>query len=440
MKTGRTILILLLIGAAYIGGYGYGRWYGKGTPGQAVQGEAGQGREASLRGPTGRRILYYVDPMHPAYKSDKPGTAPDCGMKLEPVYAEESPAMSGMAAQESLPAGTIQISPEKQQLIGVSYGTAEMVASARSIRTVGKVAFDETRIARVHTKVEGWIDQVYVNFTGDLVRKGQPLLTLYSPEMLSTEQEFLLALKAKDVMRHSTMAGMSDYSDTLLEATRKRLQLWDLSEGQIEEIAATKQPLKNITIYSPISGYVIARNAFPSQKIMPDTELYTVADLSRVWVMADVFEYEASQAAIGLPATVALSYDPGKVFRGRVSYIQPQVDPVTRTVKLRIEIENPGGVLKPEMFTDVELRIASSRRLSVPAEAVLDAGQAKTVFVDRGNGHLEPRRVETGERTGDRVEIVSGLSAGERIVTSGNFLIDSESQLKAAAAGMAHQH
>jgi RND family efflux transporter MFP subunit len=339
-----------------------------------------------------------------------------------------------------MPAGTIQISPEKQQLIGVAYGTAEMIPSARSIRTVGKVAYDETRIARVHTKVEGWIDQVYVNFTGDLVRKGQPLLTLYSPEMLATQQEFLLALKAKDVMRHSTMAGMSDYSDTLLEATRKRLQLWDLSEGQIEEIAATKQPIKNITIYSPISGYVIARNAFPSQKIMPDTELYTVADLSKVWVMADVFEYEASQAAIGLPATVALSYGPGKVFRGRVSYIQPQVDPVTRTVKLRIEIENPNGVLKPEMFTDVELRIASARRLSVPAGAVLDSGQVKTVFVDRGNGHLEPRHVETGEQSGDRVEIVSGLAAGERVVTSGNFLVDSESQLKAAAAGMTHQH
>ncbi|HYM10718.1 MAG TPA: efflux RND transporter periplasmic adaptor subunit [Bryobacterales bacterium] len=434
MKTRGTILILLVAAAAYVGGYGYGRWYGKGAA-----------APSTAAPPAGRHILYYVDPMHPAYRSDKPGFAPDCGMKLEPVYAVEGAgAMPGPGG--ALPRGTVQISPQKQQLIGVKYGTAEYTRGSRTIRTVGKVAYDETRIARVHTKIEGWIDRVFVNFTGDVVEKGRPLLTLYSPEMLASEQEFLLALRAKDVMQHSTMVDMPAYSDSLLAATRRRLELWDLSGPQIEEIARRRQPLKNITIDAPISGYVTARNAFPSQRIMPETELYTIVDLSTVWVMADVFEYEAPLVRIGQPATVTLSYYPGRTFRGRVSYLQPQVDPVTRTVKARIEMDNPANVLKPEMFADVELPIATPERLTVPAEAVLDSGQTKTVFVDRGDGYFEPRAVETGDWLDGQVEILKGLQVGERIVTSGNFLIDSESRLKTATSGMGampgmeHQH
>lgn len=432
MKIGRTILILLAAAAAFVGGYGYRRWYFRAQP-----------PSMPATPPAGRRILYYVDPMHPAYKSDKPGFAPDCGMKLQPVYAAEGPG--GMPSGMAMP-GTVHISPDRQQLIGVKYGTVEYTRGSRTIRTVGKIAYDETRIARVHTKIDGWIDRVFVNFTGDVVEKGRPLLTLYSPEMLASEQEFLLALRAKDVMQHSTMADMPAYSESLLEATRKRLELWDLSEPQIEEIARRRQPVKNITIEAPISGYVTARNAFPSQRITPETELYTIVDLSKVWVMADVFEYEAPLMQIGQPAAVTLSYYPGRAFRGRVSYIQPQVDPVTRTVKVRVELANPANVLKPEMFADVELPIAMPERLTVPAEAVLDAGQTKTVFVDRGDGYFEPRQVETGERLDDRIEIHKGLKAGERIVTSGNFLIDSESRLRAVTSGMAampgmeHQH
>ena len=246
MKAARMILILLLLAAAYVGGYGYGRWYAK-DKGPAAQ---------------GRRILYYVDPMHPAYKSDKPGTAPDCGMKLEPVYADQAsherkvlyyrdpkapkytsdkPGLNPETGNElepvyagdmtSMPPGTVQISPEKQQIIGVKFGAVELTAGSRTIRAAGKVVFDEQRIARVHTKVEGWIDKVFVDFTGKLVEKGQPLLTLYSPEMLATQQEFLLALKAKDVMKHSTMESAAAYSDSLLQAARKRLELWDLGES-----------------------------------------------------------------------------------------------------------------------------------------------------------------------------------------------------------------
>ncbi len=452
----KTVGILLLVALAAWGGFEYGRRRAQPQPG-------------------GRKILYYVDPMHPAYKSDKPGIAPDCGMKLEPVYADESgprpdgerkilyyqdpkdpsyksdkPGLNPETGNDlepvyadsasALPPGTVQISPEKQQLIGVKFGTVEGAVATRTIRAAGKVAYDETRLARVQTRVEGWIDRVFVDFTGKAVEKGQPLLTLYSPEMLATQQEYLLALRSREVMQHSTMAGVPDFQESLLAAARRRLELFNLSESQIAQITRDRKPLQTITVFAPMSGYVLTRNAFPNQKILPDTELYTLADLSRVWVMADVFEYEASEVRLNQPVQVSLVAYPGRTFPGRVSYIQPQVDPMSRTLKIRIELDNPGLLLKPEMFADVEFRISSSARLAVPAEAVLDSGRTKTVFVDRGNGFFEPRRVETGERLGDRIEIRSGLKPGERIVTSGNFLLDSESQLKAAASAMEHQH
>jgi Cu(I)/Ag(I) efflux system membrane fusion protein len=425
MKIVRALLMILLVVAVFVAGFGYGRWYGKNAGGAAQKG--------------GRKILYYVDPMHPAYKSDKPGIAPDCGMKLEPVYAggEETSSPPATDEKASMPMGTIKISPEKQQLIGVRYGEVESGAGVHTFRAVGKVAFDETRIARVHARVEGWIDQVFVDFTGQVVNKGQRLLTLYSPEMLATQQEYLLALKSKDMLKNSTLEDAVRQSDSLTAASRKRLELWDLSDAQIEEIARTGKPVTNITLNSPISGYVITRNAFPKQRITPETELYNIVDLSRVWIMADVFENEASMVRLDQQATVSLAYGRGRSFRAKVNYIQPQVDPMTRTLKVRLEAENPEILLKPDMYADVEFRVGTPRRITVPSEAVLNSGERKTVFVDRGNGYIEPRDVEIGERIGDRLEILKGLKPGERIVISGNFLIDSESQLKAAAGGMA---
>jgi RND family efflux transporter MFP subunit len=416
-------MILLVVGV-FVAGFGYGRWYGKNAAGAAQK--------------SGRKILYWVDPMHPAYKSDKPGIAPDCGMKLEPVYEDGGAASPAAAGQEAaMPMGTIKVSPEKQQLIGVSYGEVESGAGVHTFRAVGKVTFDETRTARVHARVEGWIDQVFVDFTGELVTKGQRLLTLYSPEMLATQQEYLLALKSKDMLKNSTFADALSQSDSLTAASRKRLELWDLSEAQIEEIARTGKPVTNVTLNSPISGYVITRNAFPKQRVTPETELYNIVDLSRVWIMADVFENEAPMIRLDQQANVSLSNGRGRSFRAKVNYIQPQVDPVTRTLKVRLEAENPEMLLKPDMYADVEFRVEMPRRITVPSAAVLNSGERKTVFVDRGNGYLEPREVEIGERIGDRLEVLKGLKPGERIVISGNFLIDSESQLKSAAAGMA---
>ena len=465
MKALRILLIVVLVAAAFVGGIGYGRWYGKDSKASADQ----QG---------GRRILHYVDPMHPAYTSDKPGIAPDCGMKLVPVYEggdaepqaqnptgkllyyrdpkapafkSDKPGINPATGSDlepvyenapaAMPMGTIRVSPEKQQLIGVKFGEVTPSAGVHAFRSVGQVAMDETRFTKVQTRIDGWIEKVYVDFTGKFVEKGQPLLTMYSPEMLASQREYLLALRSKEIMKGSPLSDSQQQSDSLLAAARKRLELYSLSEAQIEEITRTQQPLTNITVYSPISGYVMMRNAFPKQRITPETELYTVVDLSKVWIMADVFENEASMIQVGMAARIKPSYGTGQAFNGRVSYIQPSVDPMTRTLKVRIEAANPNMTLKPEMFVNVEFNVSMPARMTVPAEAVLDTGLKKTVFVDRGNGYLEPREVEIGDRIGDRLEVVKGLTPGERIVTSGNFLIDSESQLKSFAAGMSgHQH
>jgi len=447
------------IAAAFAGGYIY---------------KALKGGGAASADKGGRKVLYWVDPMHPAYKSDKPGIAPDCGMKLEPVYADGGVASAAAPGTErkvlyyrdpkdpnykaqqpglnpetgnqlepvyaddpsTMPVGTVQITPEKQQLIGVQYGQAEVSGGFRTIRAVGKVAIDETRIEHVHTKLEGWIDKVFVDFTGKLVKKGDPLLTIYSPDMLASQRELLLAVKAKDLMRNSALPAAYDQSESLLQATRRRLELWDLSEAQINQVLKTGEPIKNITLYSPITGYITDRKAFPQLRVMPDTDLYTIVDLSHVWIMADVFEYEAPNIHVGETARVSLQALPGKSFNARIDYLQPEVDPTTRTLKVRLNMDNPGLMLKPDMYADIDFRMNLPSMLAVPAEAVLDAGDHKTVFVDRGNGFFEPRQVKTGERDGDRIQILSGLSAGERVVISGNFLIDSESQMKAAASGM----
>lgn len=305
------------------------------------------------------------------------------------------------------------------------------------MRAVGKVAVDETRVTKIHPRVEGWIEKVRADFTGARVEKGQALLTIYSPEMLASEEELLLAVKARGILKGSTMAGTAADSETLVAAARKRLELWELSGAQVEEIERTGKTIRGVEMDSPASGYVLARNAFPGQKVTPETELYTVADLSRVWVMADVFEADAAEIRMGQSAVVRLPYEGGRTQAARVNYIQPEVNAATRTLQVRLEMANPGMRMKPEMYVDVDFATGTGERLTVPAEAVLDSGERKTVFVDRGNGYLEPRQVETGQALGDRVEIVKGLKRGERIVTSGTFLVDSESQLKAAAGAMA---
>ena len=410
----KKLLVVMFMAAAWVGGYGYGRWYAKPAAGE-------------------RKPLYWVDPMHPWYKSDVPGIAPDCGMKLVAVYPGDEARYDRRA--NKLPEGSVQITPEKQQLIGVEYGTVEYETVHSSVRAVARVALDETKISKVHSKLEGWIDQVFVDFTGQQVRQGDPLLTIYSPEALATQQEYLLAIKAQHMLHDNPVHEMLGSTENLVAAAKKRMELWDIGDGQIAEITASGVPLKNLTLTSPITGFVMERNVFAKQRIMPETALYTIADLSRVWVMADVFEYEAAAVRMGTPATLTLSYLPGRTFRGRVNYILPQVDAATRTLKVRIEFDNPDFALKPDMYGEVEFQTGGGRRLVVAQTAVMNSGDRQVVFVDRGKGYFEPREVTTGARSEGKVEIVTGLQPGERIVTSGNFLIDSESQLKTALGG-----
>jgi len=413
----KTVVVLTLIAAAFAGGYGYGRWYAK--PARAGSAE--------------RQILYWVDPMHPWYKSDKPGVAPDCGMKLVAVYeGDKQPGQTAATNADN----AVQVSPEKQQLIGVEYGTAEYENVTATVQAAARVTLDETRISKVQTRIEGWVDRVFADFTGKYVTKGEPMLTVYSPDALATEQEYLLALRARHMVHEGSMPGMGANMESLVDAAKKRLALWDISQLQIEEIGETGKTIENLTVFAPASGFITERNAFPKQHVTPDTVLYTVTDLGSVWVLADVFEYEAPNVRLGQGAKLTLDAAPGRVFYGRVNYILPQVDPNTRTLKVRIAFDNPGNALKPDMYGQVEFQTGGARRLVVPQSAVLDSGDRQTVFIDRGNGSFEPRAVKTGQQEGGRVEILSGLAAGERIVTSGNFLLDSESQLKAAVSGM----
>ncbi|HXF05659.1 MAG TPA: efflux RND transporter periplasmic adaptor subunit, partial [Blastocatellia bacterium] len=361
---------------------------------------------ASEAAPSERRILYWQDPMHPDYKSDKPGKAPDCGMDLVPVYADEATSAG------SFPPGTVRISPQKQQLIGITTGEVATVPLAQTIRTVGKVTYDETRITRIHPKIEGWIEKVFVDYTGKFVRKGEPLVSLYSPELVATQQEYLLALRARAYLGRSSVREIVENSLSLHEASKKRLLLWDISEEEIREIERRGEPLKALTIYAPSEGYVLSRNAYERQRVTPETELYTIADLSTVWVLADIYEYEAPMVKIGQTGVLTLPYYPGKTFRGTVTYIYPQVDNVTRTVKIRLEFPNPGLLLKPDMYVNVELRVDYGRRVAVPEEAVLDSGEKQIVFVAHEGGYFEPRRVTLGQKVGNFFIVLDGLKPG----------------------------
>ena len=371
--------------------------------------------------------------MHPWYKSNKPGIAPDCGMKLVAVYADEQQT----AAVGTLPPGAVQISPARQQLMGVTTAVADYRPVEKTIRTVGQVAIDETRLADVHVKVNGWIQEVFVDYTWQPVKKGEPLFTIYSPDLLATEQEYLLALRARKSLAKSPYLEVSSGSESLLEAARRRLALWDLTDAQIGQLEETGKAQHEITFYAPASGYVMERKAYPNQYVTPDTELYKLVDLSRVWVQADVYEFEMPAVSLGQEATLTTESLPGAAWKGRLVFVNPEVKTDTRTGTVRMEFPNPELKLKPGMFVNVELHKSFGRQLTVPVDAVLNSGTRQVVFVDLGNGAFAPREVKVGERTQDYIAILSGLRAGERVVTRANFLIDSESNLRQSIEGMA---
>jgi Cu(I)/Ag(I) efflux system membrane fusion protein len=389
-----------------------------------------------------QKVQKFHCPMHSTYISDKPGNCPICGMKLVPKNEElEKTSTAFTQTLENSPKGyaPVKISSEKLQLIGVTTSEAKFMDLDQSIRTVGRVEPDETRVHHIHTKFEGYIESIYVNYVGQFVKKGDPLFSIYSPELLATQREYLIALKAKGA---NSTQDEDALSWNLLEAARQRLALWDIGPTQIEKLEKTQEPVRALAIHSPVTGHVTHKTAIHGTKVMPADVLYDIVDLSTVWIMADVYEVNATAVKIGTPVQIELPYQANKIITGRFSYIDPVLDPQTRTIKARIEVQNPGNALKPNMYVNVILQGATGKGLMIPESAVITTGERNIVFVAAGDGEFIPKEVSLGTKVRGFYEIKNGLSVGEKVVTSGNFLIDSESKLKATVSQSSglHQH
>jgi Cu(I)/Ag(I) efflux system membrane fusion protein len=354
-----------------------------------------------------------------ALAAQDPGRDEMKGLTMEAIQKE------GRAME--IPSGAIEISPERQQLIAIRIGKVEKRPVNKVIRTVGRIGYDETRLFTVSPKVGGWIEELYADFPGKKLKRGEPLLTIYSPDLVSAQEEFLIALRAA-----KALGGR----ESLVDSARRRLRLWDISDDQIKALEETGRIRKTLTLHSPFDGFVLERMAYPGMNVMPGMVLYKLADLSSVWIYADIYESEIPFIRLGQEAMIQLSYEPGEYFKGQIKYIYPYLDAVTRTGKVRFEIANPKGLLKPEMFANVEIRIPLGIQLVVPEGAIIDTGLRKVAIIDLGFGYLAPREVKLGMKVENDYIVLSGLKEGERVVTSGNFLIDSESKFKEAAAGM----
>jgi RND family efflux transporter MFP subunit len=355
-----------------------------------------------------------------------------------------------VAAQEDIESeppdlkpGAVHVSPARQQTIGVRTGVVEAEAVDHTLRVLGRVAADEVRVYRIVSSVDGWIQEAYANSVGTFVKKGETLATFYGPQFLDVEQAYIYALDAVDRLQQGKrlelgrkeMPAQTAFDQLTVQRQIDNLRAMGMDDSQIEEIGKTRQISLNITINAPATGFITARNVSPGQRFLKGTELYQLADLSQVWILADVFEHEVQYFKPGIVAEVQMPYQ-RKTYRAKVSDVLPIFDAGTRTLKVRLVTSNPGYLLKPDMFVDVVLPVSLPPAITVPADAILYSGLRKTVFVDRGNGYFEPRMVETGWRLGDRVEIVEGLDAGEKIVLSGNFFLDSESRLQSVAQGI----
>jgi len=402
-------LILLLVLFSWISGCGKGKETP--TPKEGMRHEA----RAGATEPTKKPGTTEMEEMK--------------GMTMESIQKEGK-------VQEVAP-GTVQISPERQQLIGVKFGTVEIRPLERVIRTVGRIDYDEKRTTTVSLKVGGWIEDLYVDFTGKYVRKGEPLLTIYSPDLVSTQEEYLLALAARKSLTKSSFPEVAGSGDSLADSARRRLKLWDINDDQIKALEESGQAKKTLTLYSPFSGFVLEKAAYKGMNVMPGVALFKLADLSVVWLYADVYEYELPFVRLGEQASVQLASMPGETFTGRAVYIYPSLNPETRTAKVRFELPNPHGKLKPEMYANVEIKVHLGQKLAVPEGAIIDTGLRQVAIVDKGSGYFEPRKVKVGSKVEGYYEVIEGLKAGERVVTSANFLIDSESNLKEAVGGMA---
>lgn len=412
--------------AVLAGGGGY--WYGTRAAGQhgaapvaAVAGAPG------AAGKTERKLLYYRNPMglpdtSPTPKKDQ------MGMDYIAVYA-------GEADDEPSSANQIRISTEKVQKLGVRTEAAQRRTLDRQVRASGRIEPDERRVFSISPKFEGYVERLHVNVTGQAVVKGQPLFEVYSPELVSAQREYEIAVQGLDSLKYaggSTLSGMKQLADSSLQ----RLKNWDISEDQVKALVASGNIQRTLTFRSPVSGIVMEKKAVQGMRFMPGESLYQIADLSAVWVIADVFEQDIAQVKNGATAAVRINAYPDKTFSGRVTYVYPTLKAETRTVAVRVELANPGGLLKPGMFAQVELPVAGGGQVvTVPVSAVIDSGTRQMVLIQLKEGRFEPREVKLGARSDSHVAVLEGVSEGDLVVVSANFLIDAESNLKAAVSG-----
>jgi membrane fusion protein, copper/silver efflux system len=417
MKRSTQVMLLLLVIAV---AFRAGPWYT-------------QRASARSTGDGARRILYYQDPMHPAYRSDKAGFAPDCGMQLVPVYADGGEIrLRDIVA--SLRTDFVQITPEQQRLIGVK--TEEVVKGSAfdSIRVSGRVALDETRVFRVAASVDGWVRNSGPIVVGSIVHKDEVLSTFYNRDFLTAQQTYLYALSTMD-RNKSEADEQLNLTRAQIQSAEENLEFLGMGTTQLREVARTRQIAKDIEFRAPVAGLVLVRNAYSGLRFERGAELYRIADLSHVWVLANTsvreVQYFRPAARVHIvPSRVE------SVFQAKVGTAIPQYDPNTGLFNVRLEVDNPAYALRPDMPVEVELPVRLSDTITVPADAVLDSGMRKTVYVDCGNGEFEPREIQTGLSFGDRIEIIKGLAPQERVVVSGNFLLDSESRLRASTSGM----
>lgn len=374
----------------------------------------------------------YHCPMHPTYTSDKPGKCPICNMDLVPIAAADASAPGSGVAER----GIVTLTTERRRLLGVRTTELQPVNLSHEIRTLGRVTVDERRLHHVHTKFEAYVEHLHVDFTGKLVKRGEPLLSLYAPELVATQEEYLLAWRAQKELAASGISSVARGGVDLLEAARQRLLFWDIRPSDIEALQETGRVRRTLDLHAESGGYVVQKNVFHGMRVTPEMTLFDIADLTHLWVLADVYESDLPAVHTGMEAELSVPYLPGRTWRGPVTWIAPTVDAQTRTIKVRVEVDNQGDALKPDMFANVLLQSNLGTGLVVPDDAVIHAGDRDIVFVEHSEGRFDPREVDLGARMHGGFRVLRGLAAGDHVVVAANFLLDSESSLKSALASM----